>query len=218
MYKRWEKTKRRHGPRQWLKWLRHAKIWQLALLFILFIFISATFLRLNNLGMVSLRDKVESADKSGSSSLLKQHLTDLQHYASTHMNAYPGVIYLQESYNRDYASALAAAANERNPNSNVYQQASITCRDRFQGGTASFRNDYVACVAAAVSNLPSEQQQKAHLPSPELYRYSFSSPLISFDVAGLSVMTTFILGLFILTKLTEAITIKLLLKRRRQAF
>ncbi len=218
MYKRWEGAKQRRGLRHWLTRLRHAKIWQLTLILILFLFISATFLRLNNLGMVSLRQKVEQADKSSNSTTLKQSLIELQHYASSHMNAYPGVIYLQESYNRDYTKALEAAANDRNPNSDVYQQASIACQNQFQGGYASFRNDYVACVAAAVSNLPSEQQEKANLPNPELYRYSFSSPLMSLDFAGLSVGITFFLILFILTKITEVIALKLLLKKRRQVF
>ncbi len=179
---------------------------------------AATFLRLNNLGMVSLRQKVAVADKAGEPQAIKQSLTELQHYASAHMNAYPGVIYLQQSYNRDYAAAIAAAADTRNPSSDVYQQASITCRERFQGGTDSFRNDYVNCVAAAVSNLPATQQKAVNLPNPDTYRYSFSSPLMSFDFAGISLLASFFLILFITAKITGVAVLRMVLKRRNNVF
>lgn len=217
MYKRWEGFDRRRSLHHWLRMLRRAKTWQLIAVFILFTFISATFLRLNNLGMVGLRQNVEITDKSGDTEAIRQSLTELQHYASAHMNAYPGVIYLQESYDRDYAKALEAAAT-RNPHSDVYQQASIACRARFQGSVDSFRNDYVACVMAEVSNLPPDQQTTVNLPSPGVYRYSFSSPLISFDFAGISVAFTFILACLIIVKITGVIILRTLLKRRQKVF
>lgn len=218
MYKRWEAEGHRRGLRDWLAALRRAKTWQLLVVLVLLGFASATFLRLNNLGMVGLRQKVETADKSGQAELTRQSLADLQHYASAHMNAYPGVIYLQESYNRDYAAAIAAAAGAHNPSSDVYQQASIACRERFRGGVDSFRNDYVNCVAAAVSNLPSAQQTAIQLPNPQAYRYSFSSPLVSFDFAGIGALLCLILALFIFVKITGAIALKFVLKRRNNVF
>ena len=216
MYKRWEGFERRRNLHHWLTVLRRAKTWQLILLLILFAFVSATFLRLNNLGMVELRNKVEVADKAGNTESIRQSLTDLQHFASFHMNAYPGVIYLQESYNRDYTKALETAASTRNPNSDVYQQASIACRARFRGSVESFRNDYVTCVTAEVSNLPPEQQATVTLPAPGTYRYSFSSPLVSFDFAGISVVATFILMCLILLKITGVVALRVVLKRREK--
>lgn len=168
--------------------------------------------------MIEAREKIKTADISGNSEAIRQSLTELQHYASGHMNASSGVIYLQESYNRDYSNALAEAANTRNPSSDVYQQASIDCRARFQGGVASFQNDYVACVAAAVSNLPAEQQQDINLPHPSSYRYSFSSPLISLDAAGVSVVITAFLASFVIFKIIGVIVLRTLLKRRRTVF
>lgn len=218
MYKRWERFERRRNLRHWLKLFKRAKTWQLIILCILFGFISATFLRLNNLGMVELRHKVEKADASGNVETIRQSLADLQHYASAHMNAYPGVVYLQQSYNRDYSDAVAAAGSTHNANSDIYQQASIACRARFQGGVASFRNDYVTCVAAAVSNLPPEQQQAITLPNPETYRYSFSSPLISFDFAGFGVVVVLFLITLIITKITGVMVLRMLLKRRKTVF
>lgn len=218
MYKRWEGFRRHRGPRYWLLLLGRAKTWQLVFILIIMGFASATLLRLNNLSMVELRHKVELADKAGDSQAIRQSLAELQHYASSHMNAYPGVVYLKESYNRDYSQALAQGASNRNPNSDIYQQASIACRARFQGGVASFRNDYVSCVAAAVGNLPPEQQQAIDLPNPGTYRYSFSSPLISLDIAGVSVIVILILFCFIIAKVTGAIALKLILKKRQAVF
>jgi hypothetical protein len=216
MDKRWEPTGNRRSLRHALRLLRYAKTWQLTVVLILCIFVSATFLRLNNLGMVQQRTAVGIADTSGTPTQIRQSLADLQHYASAHMNADPGVVYLQQSYNRDYAAAIATEASARNPNSDVYQQASIACRDRFKGGVASFRNDYVTCVAAAVSNLPTAQQQSVKLPNPSVYRYSFSSPLISLDFAGVSSLITFLLGMTIFLKTIGVIVLKFLIKRRHK--
>ncbi len=218
MYKRWEGSKQRRSPLYWLRLLRRAKIWQLTILLVLVVFVAATLLRLNNLGMVGLRQKVAAADTSAQPPRIKQSLTELQHYASAHMNAYPGVVYLQESYNRDYAAAITAAANTANPNSNVYEQASLACREQFRGGEESFRNDYVTCVAAAVSSLPTAQQNAADLPNPQSYRYSFSSPLMSFDFAGISVLIGLILLILMVTKITGVIVLRMVLKRRNNVF
>jgi len=218
MYKRWETINPRRSLRHYFVMLGRAKPWQLLLIMIIFGFVAATFLRLNNLGMVERRQAVIEADKTGGAELIRTKLIDLQHWASAHMNAEPGAVYLKQSYNRDYEAAVAAGASERNPNSDVYQQASVACRERFQGGTASFQNDYVACVAAAVSSLPPEQQKTVSLPHPNSYRYSFSSPLISLDFAGVSFIAASFLLACIFGKITGVMILKLLLRRRAKVF
>ena len=64
-----------------IKRLSQIKTWQLVILLIMSGFISATFLRLNNVGMVERRESVENADKAGDIVNLQQRLYDLQHYA-----------------------------------------------------------------------------------------------------------------------------------------
>jgi len=218
MYKRWERVSPQRSLRRFFSALGQAKTWQLLLVAVLCCFVAATFLRLNNLGMVERRQAVIEADKANDRELIRAKLTDLQHWASAHMNAEPGAVYLKQSYNRDYEAAVAAGASERNPNSDVYQQASVACRERFQGGTASFQNDYVACVAAAVSSLPPEQQKTIPLPHPSGYRYSFSSPLISLDFAGVSFIAASFLLACIFGKITGVMILKLLLRRRAKVF
>ena len=69
-------------------------------------FISATFLRLNNVGMVERRQAVENADKAGDVAALTQRLYDLQRYVASHMNAHPGKIALDHTYKRAYDQKL----------------------------------------------------------------------------------------------------------------
>ena len=218
MYKRWEPKKDRFSARNLLRWLKKAKTWQLMLLLILVGFIAATFLRLNNIGMIERRQAVLLADKKTDEQDTKQKLTELQNYVSSHMNSDMGKgIILQNTYQRDYDVAVQAAADAHNTSSDLYQKASIDCRARFQGGTASFRNDYVTCVANAVSQLPANQQS-ANLPHLENYHYNFASPLISPDFAGFSVLIAFMLALFILLRLIMLYSLKFVIKRRAKVF
>lgn len=214
MYKRWEPKGSSISARNLLRWLKKAKTWQLLIVLILLAFVAATFLRLNNIGMIERRDAVLSADKQTDNQKTKNKLTELQNYVSSHMNASLGKgITLRNIYQRDYSVAIDAAANAHNPNSDLYQKAAIDCQVRFHGGVASFRNDYVTCVANAVSNLPSNQQ-KAVLPQPADYRYNFASPLISLDFAGIFVILTIILAAFILLRWMALYTLRFIIKRR----
>lgn len=214
MYKRWEPKKNPLTIRGFIKWLKKAKAWQLLLLLLLCGFITATFLRLNNVGMIKYRDAVLQADKNLNDTVTKQKLTELQQYVSSHMNSSLGKgIILQHTYQRDYDKAINTAANGHNQNSDVYQKASIECRSRFQGGTASFRNDYVTCVANTVANLP-QNQQTASVPSLENYRYNFASPLISPDFAGIFTIAFVLLMMFILLRWILLFTLRLVVKRR----
>ncbi len=205
-----------------LRALRRAKTWQLVIVLIPLLFVSATFLRLNNLGMIERRDAVMGADKKGDKEVIKKKLVDLQHYISAHMNtSLDKGIYLEESYKRDRAAAIEAATsatNTSNPNSAVYQQASIECRERFQGGVASFRNDYVQCVVARVQSLGEGQSASAELklPTVDNYRYNFSSPLFSFDLAGISILISALLIGVIVFRTLAIVSLKTLLKYRQK--
>jgi hypothetical protein len=138
----------------WLRNIQRLKVWQLLVLLIIASFISATLLRLNNIGMVERRQAVYAADEKGDSVEIRNALAELQRYVGSHMNT--GLdkgVYLQKSYDRAREAALATAGTAANPNSAIYQQASIECRSRFVGGVQSFRNDYVQCVIEKVASL-----------------------------------------------------------------
>lgn len=204
--------------RRWLKRLQLLKTWQLVVLLLLASLVAATFLRLNNLGMVERREAVLAADQKGDDKAVKAALVDLQHYVSSHMNTDLGKgVYLVKSYERDRAAALESATGSTNPNSAVYQQASVECRSRFVGGVESFRNDYVQCVIERVKSLGGgEDTSQLNLPRADLYRFDFRSPLISFDPAGLAVLVClFILSVIVLRWLAFVVLRTLLRFRYR---
>lgn len=192
------------------------RAWQLALLLVPLVFVSATLLRMNNLGMVERRSAVLTADQAGSTDDVTRSLADLQNYVSAHMNTDLGSgLYLKYSYQRAYDAALSAAAetNGTNPNSAVYQQASIDCRSRFKGGVESYRNDYVQCVVDRVSQLAPQAQATANLPSATDYRFDFVSPVWSPDFAGLAVALTALTALLVLIKGLGYLVFRLLVRR-----
>lgn len=197
--------------------LMHVKTWQLVVVVLLLTIISATFLRLNNLGMVERRSAVIKADESGDKAAIKNSLVDLQHFMSSHMNTQMnGGIYLSKSYERDRAAVLEAANNTSNPQSAVYQQASVECRAKWQGGVESFRNDYVQCVIDRVSALSSASTPVVKLPKVDNYRYDFSSPLLSFDAAGLFVFLTGVTLVIILVRVLSSLILSAVVRRRYQ--
>lgn len=193
------------------------KTWQLLILLVLMVFVTATLLRLNNLGMIERRNAVIEADKRGDKEEIRVALAELQNYVSSHMNAdLAGGVYLQESYKRDSDAVLQQAQSSSNPNSQVYQQASVECRSRFQGGVESFRNDYVQCVVSRVGALNQQQGGAAslQLPKADLYRYNYYSPRWSFDLAGLASLLTLLLALLIGVRLLFLGVARMILKRR----
>lgn len=204
----------------YLRSAQSLKTWQLVIILFLMLLISATLLRLNNIGMVERRQAVIDADRSGNQEELEQALQELRRYVNSHMNTSLGDgVYLEHKYARDRDAALEAAANtmsSTNPNSAAYQQASIECRSRFAGGRESYRNDYVQCVIDRVGAMTQAGDPTAgiNLPRADLYRYDFASPVLSLDMAGLSVFLSLLLLTFIALRVIFVGIIKMLLKRR----
>ncbi len=200
------------------KLITQVKTWQLCVLLVIGVVLSLSFLRLNNLGMDARRTVVQQADKKADKDATRLALVELQRYVSSHMNTSlgPNGFYLEHQYNRDKQSALNSATLDSNPNSAVYQQASIECRNRFQGGVSSFRNDYVACVAERVKTLsPSDDLTSGlKLPKAESYRYDFASPKWSPDLAGFSVLFCLIVTSVIVIRIIVASILRLVLKHR----
>jgi hypothetical protein len=202
--------------RHWLNYLRSVKTWQLLIVLLLVTLVAATFLRMNNLGMVDRRSAVLAADEQGDKQAVKSALLELQRYMSSHMNTeLNGGLYLSHSYERDRAAALEAATGSTNPNSAVYQQASVECRSRFRGGVASFRNDYVQCVVEKVGSLSSGQDpaQGLKLPRAGNYHYDFVSPSWTPDLAGLTVAIGILIIVVIVVRLAALGILHLMLRR-----
>ena len=201
-----------------LRVVRSLKTWQLIVLLLILTLLSATLLRLNNLGMVERRSAVLAADEAGDREKVKRSLVELQSYVTAHMNAGLGDgFYLSSSYERDRDAALNAANNQSsNPNSAIYQQASFECRSRFQGGRESFRNDYVQCVIDRVGAMSpqSEPTSGLQLPRADNYKINYASPTWSLDLAGVTVAACVLIVLVIILRAVLAVVLGVLLRRR----
>src|SRR5687767_10982966 len=114
--KRWERSlsnKKVLARRLWL--VKRVKTWQLVIILIIAAFLAATFLRLNNLGMIERREAVVEADKRGEKKAIMESLTELQRYVSAHMNTdMKQGVYLQYSYERDRDKVVDNASTASN--------------------------------------------------------------------------------------------------------
>ncbi|MGB3945739.1 MAG: hypothetical protein WBK76_02770 [Candidatus Saccharimonadales bacterium] len=200
----------RRQIKQGLSWLQRVRTWQLILLLIIVAVIAATFLRLNNIGMIERRTAVFSADKQGDQETIRARLFDLQRYSAGHMNADSGIIYLEAQYQRDTQAAIDAAS-ARDGGNNINVLADQACKKQFGG----YSQAYVQCFAAELAKYPSGSNapDKAALPSPNLYRHAFASPVWSPDFAGFSLLICGLIVVLIATRLLGLLLLRVLLRR-----
>lgn len=191
--------------------MQRIKTWQLLVLLILLAFVAATFLRLNNIGMIQRREAVLVADKKGDKTLMTERLYDLQRYVSEHMNANTGPFYLEYQYKRDAQAAVDAANGYDNPNGNINAKAEAVCRPQFTVWSPA----YVQCFTDELAKYPPAPNPAANvtLPSSDLYHRSFFSPLWSPDFAGFAVAACVVVALMIALRLVSLGVLRLMLKR-----
>lgn len=172
--------------------------------------LAATFLRLNNIGMIERRTAVFHADEQGDPEIIRARLFDLQRYSASHMNADSGALYLESQYQRDTQASIEAASARDNAN-NINVQADRTCKNQFGG----YSQAYVQCFAAELAKHPSGDDSiaKANLPNPTLYRHHFTSPLWSPDFAGFSLLICFAIVVILFARLLGLVLLRLLLRR-----
>ncbi len=188
--------------------LQRIKTWQLVIILILFGFVSATFLRLNNIGMVQRREAVYTADKVGDNATTQNRLYDLQRYVSSHMNTDMGKVTLTATYNRDKQALIEKQSN--GPNGNIYVKAQQVCAPRYH----SWSPAYVQCTVNELAKYPSGESlnDTVNLPSGP-YMYSFASPLWSPDFAGWSMLVCVVILIMIFARFVGVVILRLMLRR-----
>lgn len=196
--------------RRTIKQLQRVHTWQLLVLLILMCFVSATFLRLNNIGMSERREAVLAADKEGDSVSLQNRLYELQRYSAHHMNTSTGPIDLAGQYERDAKKAIDIAKESNESGTNINALAEATCKPQF----STWSQAYVQCFADELAKFPpsSDPSQSVELPSAKMYRHSFVSPAWTADFAGWSVLGCVVIALMILIRLISLSVLRLLLK------
>jgi hypothetical protein len=191
--------------------MQRIKTWQLFVILLLMLLISATFLRLNNIGMVERRAAVMSADTTGNQTALENNLYALQRHAATHMNASSGTIYLEESYKRETIRLIDEAKKTSTAAKDVIEKADATCRAQFPG----YSQAYVQCNASEQAKYSGSEslQTAVTFPNPELYRHEYSSPLWSPDFAGWSLLASVLITGVIIVRLILLAILRLLLHK-----
>lgn len=198
-----------------MKDLQRVKTWQLVILLIIALFMTATFLRLNNIGMVERRAAVIAADETGDEATTITRLYDLQQYVTSHMNTDLGRgVYLEASYNRALQDWQAEQFGDQNPNGNIYQRAQEICAPQFTSYSAA----YLQCTTSELAKFPAaaDPTDGSGKPRQETYIYSFTSPLWSPDFAGWSVLICLVIVVVILARLVSIAILRLLLRRHYQ--
>lgn len=190
-----------------IKKIQRVKTWQLFILLILMGFLSATFLRLNNIGMIQRRTAVMDADVLGDKAVIQNRLYDLQRYVSSHMNADMGAgIALESSYKRDAQKAYESVTSD----SDVYRKAQEVCMPQY----SSWSQAYVLCTANELDKY--EGIDSVSWPDPKAYTHVFVSPLWSPDFAGWSVLICIAIFTMIVVRFIGVIILKILLRRYKE--
>lgn len=194
-----------------LKKIQAVKTWQLVLVFILMAFISASLLRLNNVGMIERRDAVMSADQSCDREVLKNRLYDLQRYVSSHMNTNLGErgVALEGLYNCDYQAIFEKQQNYQNEHGNVFKKVQEICAPRYSSNSQAYKD----CVNSELAKFSQGQDLVDAVTLPtEPYYHSFVSPKWSPDFAGFSVLITALIGVMIIFRGFSMLILRIILK------
>lgn len=199
--------------RQRMKLLQNLKTWQLVVLLVLMGFVAATFLRLNNIGMIERRAAVLTADSAGDNVITTDRLYDLQRYVSAHMNTDMGKgVYLEATYKRDVEAAYAVASSDANPNGNIYKKVQQVCMPQFSYWSLA----YLQCTTDELAKYPSSGDliNDVKLPRADSYLHVYASPLWSSDFAGWSMVICVVILIMIIARLISVGILKLVLSRK----
>ena len=191
------------------------KTWKLFLVLVPLLFIDATLLRMDHVQMAKLRDAVLIADESDDDEATVEALKKLNDFVRSNIvinvvenngkqeiTFGTGPFYLEHQYIRAANKALEEAektiAKDDNPNGNIYQAASDVCRPQaIENGWSWNDANYINCMVEEIQKYPAADNLNdtiaASLPSTELYRVDYVSPLWAPTLTGFALLITLII-------------------------
>ena len=212
---------------------KSVQTWQLIVILIPLLFFTATLLRLDHLKMVELRSAVLTADQEGNEEQIQQTLTALRDYVYSHTvinivenNGIQQVIfgtgpfYLEQQYIRAANSAIEAASSElvddSNPYGNIYAAVAAICQPQaIANGWQWSSPGYLDCWTSELAKYPetdiSDNHLVAKIPSTELYRHNYASPIFSWTPAGIAIIACVVLVLIIIVRVVIWLALKVAL-------
>ncbi|MBQ3445604.1 hypothetical protein IJG29_02675 [Candidatus Saccharibacteria bacterium] len=129
-----------------------------------------------------------------------------------------GPFYLEHQYLRDAHRALEEAekqlSSDDNPNGNVYGQASEVCQPQaIANGWVWDSPEYINCMLSEIQKYPAAGDIQdtiiAALPSTELYRHNYASPIWAPTLAGWLLLITLIIIVVIFIRILIWIVLRL---------
>ena len=205
--------------------------WTLLIVLAVMLFLDATLLRFNHIKMTELRSAVLTADEQEDFDALATNLEKLKEYVFSHIviNVVDengkqkvmfgtGPFYLEHQYlraaNKALEEAEAKMGDGSNPNGNIYQAASEVCRPQAIAGGWSWNSpNYINCMMGEIEKYPSSEdlqaQLVAELPSTELYRKNYASPLWTFSFTGIMILATLVVIVVIFIRVIIWVVLRL---------
>ncbi len=199
--------------------------WKVLLILILMCFVAATLLRADHLEMVRLKDAVKAADENGNDEEIADALIKLQEFTYKHIifnfideNGSQkiifgtGAFYLENQYNRKGWEAIKAAQekiNQEGANMNEYnvhkKVAEVCDAQAIKNGWRYPNPNYINCFVNELAKYPEADQlavsAEAKLPSTDLFRYDYASPMWYPCASGIVILICIFLILVIIFRL-----------------
>jgi len=129
-----------------------------------------------------------------------------------------GSFYLEHQYLRAANKALEEAektmASDSNPNGNIYGLASNVCKPlAIQNGWSWSNPNYINCMMTEIQKYPAAEELQdtivANLPSTELYRRNYASPVWAPTLTGWMLLITLIVVVVIFIRIFIWIVLRL---------
>lgn len=213
--------------------LKRVKIknWMLFVLLALLLFVDATLLRVNHIKMAELRDAVLAADEANDDASIADGLVKLKEFVFSNIvvnvveenggqvvSFGTGPFYLEHQYLRAAQAALEKAeaemSSDANPNGNIYGMAGDTCKALALSNGWTWDNvNFINCMVTEINKYPSANEIQdtiiASLPSTELYRHNYASPVWAPSFVGFMLILTLIVAVVIFIKILIWIVLRL---------
>ena len=211
--------------------LPKVKTWQLLLVLVPLLFIDATLLRTDHIKMTELRDEVLKADEAEDDELINEKLEELKNFVFSNIVVNivddngvqritfgTGPFYLEHQYLRAANEAMKKAeeqlSSDSNPNGNIYALASGVCQPQaIRNGWAWNDANYINCMMTEIQKYPAaddiQDQVIASIPSTELYRKNYASPIFVFSLSGVLLFITFMIIVVIIIRVIYWIILRL---------
>ncbi len=210
--------------KQALSKIFHFSTWKIVLVLILLCFVAATLLRIDHIRMSGLKQAVMDADAQNDDEAIAEALFRLQSFTRTHIifNYFDengeqkiifgtGAFYLENQYNRKANEALKIAQDKISQQSgnmneyNVHKKVAEICdAQAIRYGWRYPNINYINCFVNELAKYPEADQltvaASANLPSTDLFRYDYASPMWYPCASGLVVLVCVILFIVVLVR------------------